>query len=213
MTLVVLGATSGTGRELVARAVAHGQDVVAAARRPEALTPGAGESAPRVVRADVMDRASLPAALGGAGVVVSVVGISGLLAAREPAGLYSVGTSNLVAAMGVAGVRRLVVVSSSGVEESPADGWFYRQVLTRFFLAPLYEDMREMERLVRGSDLDWTIVRPPRLTDGPLTAGYRISVGSNLPDDRSLSRADLAHFLFAEALQGAHRRQVVALSD
>ena len=59
----------------------------------------------------------------------------------------------------------------------------------------MYADQREMERLVKASGLDWTIIRPPRLTDKPVTGKYRFSINSFLKNCLSVSRADVAHFM------------------
>jgi putative NADH-flavin reductase len=69
-----------------------------------------------------------------------------------------------------------------------------------------------MERVVMASGLNWTIVRPPRLTNGPLTGHYRVQ-HDRMPRPRlSLSRADVAHFLLDEVEGGAHQHQMVGIA-
>ena len=61
-----------------------------------------------------------------------------------------------------------------------------------------YADMARMESFVRSTAADgtaWTVVRPPMLTDGPLTRTYRTAESGRLERPKSLSRADLAHYL------------------
>jgi NAD(P)H-binding len=129
------------------------------------------------------------------------------------------GTRTLAEAMATAGTHRLVVVSAAPVAAVAAPG---RPApgpdpgddpLTRYLLAPIlrralrrpYADLAEMEAELQGSSLDWTVVRPPRLTDGPLTGHYRTALGRNLPHGRAISRADVAHAL----LDVLHRPETV----
>lgn len=213
MRITLIGATGGSGRHFIELALAAGHELTALARTPEKL---AGiDARVRVVRADGRAPASLGAALaGGADALVSIVGASSLLEARKVTDLYSVTTRNLIEACRAAAVQRLLVVSSSGVQPQPNDGWFYVHVLKRLFLGPMYRDMLRMESLLSASDLDYTIVRPPYLTGGRPTGRYRISVGAPFVDDKSLGRGDLAHFLLRAVEEPrAYRRQVVALSE
>jgi len=73
-------------------------------------------------------------------------------------------------------------------------------------------DSAEMERIVVASGVDWTIVRPPRLTNGPLTGRYRVEDGRLPRRGIFISRADVAHFLLRELEHGEHLRQIVGLA-
>jgi uncharacterized protein YbjT (DUF2867 family) len=107
-------------------------------------------------------------------------------------------------------VRRLVVVSAAPIGTVPSpgrpnppkhdagDGFFMRHLGSRFARAAFsahYADLALMEEIVRDSDLDWTISRPPRLTDGPLTGVYRTAYGQNVRGGVTVSRADVAHHM------------------
>jgi putative NADH-flavin reductase len=211
MRIVVLGATGGTGKALVEQALAAAHDVVVVARRPEAL----GLEHPRLVvhKGDVRDPASLVPAFRGSDAIISCVGVAGLLEARKGTTLYSEGTRSICAAMGDAGARRLIVVSSSGTEPQENDGWFFKRVLKPLFLEPIYVDMRVMEAELRQTSLDWTIMSPPYLTGGPVNPGYRVSETGNVPDDKDLSRATLAHVLLETAVRRLFVHKRVAVSD
>ncbi|MEO0559377.1 MAG: NAD(P)H-binding protein [Bacteroidota bacterium] len=194
MHIALIGATGGSGRHLIDLALDKGHRVTALARTPAKLQDVASRI--EVRQADGRDRDSLYDALDGPiDAVVTIVGASGLLEARKVTDLYSVSADNLIDAMTARGLDRLIAVSSSGVEPQENDGWFYVNILKRFFLNPMYEDMQRMESLIQASSLNYTIVRPPYLTKGPPTGRYRIRKGGNLPDDASLRRGDLAHFL------------------
>lgn len=210
MLIAVLGPTGGTGKSLCEQALLAGHRVRAVARRPAALDlrgPGL-----EVVAADVLAGASLEPALRDADAVVFCVGVSSLWQARKPTTVYSEGSAKVIAAMTLVGAKRLIVVSSGGVVPQANDPWFFTKIINPLFLAGMYEDMRKMEALVRASDLDWTIVRPPYLTNKPLSGHYRLSRGKNFDDDADLGRSDLAHFLLREATTPEFEREMVAIS-
>jgi putative NADH-flavin reductase len=134
----------------------------------------------------------LRGAMPGHDAVLSVLGSRGL----GPTTLLGDGARATVAAMQATGIRRLLVVSVAMLFENAGA---VAAVLRRTLLRNIAEDSAEMERIVTSSGLDWTIARPPRLTSGPLTRSYGVA-DDQLPDDasRSISRADVAHFLLQE---------------
>ena len=108
---------------------------------------------------------------------------------------------SMVEAMQANGVRRLLVVSAAILFD---DLGFLGRLLRRTLLKNVAEDSAEMERIVMVSGLDWTIARPPRLTNGALIGRYRVENG-HLPDRSavaSISRADVAHFLLSDLRHG-----------
>ena len=202
MKLTIVGATGGIGRHLVDQAVAAGDDVTAVVRDPAKL---AGVPI-RVVAADLAtaDPATLPAACAGADAVLSGLGPR----SSADAGIATRGTRAVVDAMTGAGVRRIVVVSAAPVgvvpspgrphppRRDPGDGPLMRYLLgpaIRRVLRRHYADLALMEEVLRDSGLDWTAVRPPRLTDKPLTGSYRTAYGRNVRGGLTVSRADVAH--------------------
>lgn len=203
MKLTILAATGGIGRHIVEQAVAAGHDVTAVVRNPQRLPAGI-----RAVTADLAsaDRTALASALAGADAVLSGLGPR----SKAEVGIAENGTRAIVQAMAMSDVRRIVVVSAAPIstvpsparptppKHDPADGFLTRNLLTPLVKAAFranYADLARMEDVLRGSDLDWTIVRPPRLTDKPLTGTYRTAVGQNLPRGRLISRADVAHLM------------------
>jgi len=191
--LAVLGSTGGTGRLLVAGALRRGHPVSALARRPDELAirhPGL-----RTVAGDVLAAGSCEQLVAGAGAVISALGIG---MHRHATTVYSAGTGNLLRAMAAGMPRRLIVVSTAALQppspRRPAE-WLVSQLLLHPLLRKPYADMAAMERLVRHSQTDWTIVRPGRLTDGPATGKFRTAVDAKLPGCWSISRADLSEYL------------------
>src|SRR3954452_4505756 len=166
MKLVIFGPTGGTGQQVVSQAVAAGHDVTAVARNPDAVT--ADRSRLQVVRGDVLEPASLDGVFDGAHAVLSTLGSH---SGRKPTYVYSEGMRNIRAGMEKAGVRRVVAISAIPVsrpeDKSFVDRYIAHPLLSLFF-GGSYDDLRRMEAELRtADDVDWTVVRPPRLKDGP----------------------------------------------
>ncbi|MFD4985832.1 NAD(P)-dependent oxidoreductase [Streptomyces sp. NPDC058374] len=190
MRITVFGATGGVGGEVVRQALEAGHEVTAVVRDPAALAV-AGERL-EVVRADLGDTASLRPLVNGRDAVLSGLGARG----RRTDGLVTRLTGAVVAAMETEDARRLVVVSAAPVVQPPPDEPLTGRItlgIVRGIFGEVYADLAGAEALLARSATDWTAVRPPRLTDGPLTAAYRRVTGGNPRAGRSLSRADTAH--------------------
>jgi putative NADH-flavin reductase len=208
--VTVFGSTGRTGQLVVRQALAAGHDVTAVARRPEAVDADGPRL--RLVRADLLDRASLDEALFGADAVLSAAGSGGV---RKRTTVYSEGTASVLAAMGAAGVRRLVVVSATPVAPDGEKTLLERCLLhpvIRAFFGPTYEDMARMEQLLRASTCEWTVLRPPRLTSGPTTHRYRTAVDAPLRGARSVSRGDLAAAMLAAVEDRSLIRHAVTIA-
>jgi putative NADH-flavin reductase len=201
MRLTIVGATGGIGQHLLRQAIAAGHEVTAVVRNPDKITERV-----RVVPADLArpDSATLADAVNGADAILSGLGAR----TTAEAGVAWRGTGALVEAARDTGVRRLVVVSAAPMgtvpsperpappRHDPGDGFFMRHLGARFARTAFrthYADLARMEDVVRASDLDWTISRPPKLTDKPLTGQYRTALDRNIRGGWSISRADVAH--------------------
>ena len=220
MKVTIFAATGGIGGQLLQQAVAAGHDVTAVVRNPKKL------SAPiRVVAADLAspDPAVLQAAVRGADAVLSGLG------ARSSAdnGVAWRGTRAIIEAMEEAGARRIVVVSAApiGTVPSPArpnppnydpgDGFFMRTLfspLIKTVLRNHFADLARMEDVLRESSLDWTVVRPPRLTNGSVTGIYRTAYGQNLRRGALVSRADVAHLMLRAVAQPETLRRTIGIA-
>jgi hypothetical protein len=120
----------------------------------------------------------------------------------EPTTLYSDGARRVMEVMKRRGTRRAFFISASLVEVSPVIPAFVRFVgryVVQKLLRHMYADLRVMESRVKESGLDWTIIRPPRLTNGARTGQYRFAVNSWLKNCLSISRADVGHFIVHHA--------------
>ena len=190
MKILVIGSTGPQGREFVAQALAAGHAVCAFARNPAALQPAPSLE---VVRGDVFDQPSLDAAARRQDAAVVILGVS-LAAASRPTNVFSQGTRNLITALKAAGVRRLIVQSSFGVGDSQRDAGLLERIFYALLLRGAYAEKVLQEQAVRESGLDYTIVRPTRLTMAAGTGRYTARVGPG-PVPSSIARADVACFI------------------
>ena len=204
MKLAIFGATGGIGAELLRQALHAGHEVTVAVRNPGKLSPS--RNGTRVITADLEgpDPKVLASAVAGADAVLSGVGPRPL----AKVGVAEHGTRAIVTAMQATGVRRILVVSAAPIStvaspgrpkppsHDPGEGFFMRNLLTPFaktVMRERYADLALMEDVLRVSELDWTIFRPPRLTNGRVTGTYRTAFGRNLRGGAFISRADVAH--------------------
>ena len=194
MNITVFGATGGTGTALVEQALAAGHEVTAVVRDPARMKV-ARHPRLRVVTADVMNPASIAPALAGTDAAVNTVGPHGL--GRTTIQQDSV--RSILQAMHQAGARRLLHISGSSTVDD-GESWYMRfpvKPLARAtFLGNSCTDMRGAESLIRASDMEWTIFRPPALNSKP-ARGYRTAIDRNLPHGFSVTRADLAACMVA----------------
>jgi putative NADH-flavin reductase len=205
MRLFILGATGGTGRALIEQALERGYQMTAFVRSLQKL--GGPREGVTALQGDPRSFDELRVALPGHDAVLSAIGPPG------PGATTIVGdvARSTVTAMQAAGVRRLLVV---GVAVLFEHGGILSAILRRTLLRNVAKDSAEMERVVLASDLDWTIARPPRLTNGPLTRRYGVAE-DRLPRGARLtvSRSDVAHFLLDEVEHRAHVRRIVGMAS
>jgi putative NADH-flavin reductase len=209
MKLAVFGATGRTGKLLVAQALEAGHDVVAFARTPSKL--GIKHERLTVVQGDVQDTELVVTAVTGTDAVLSVLGP----VSNEPTYEVSQGMAHILAAMEQHGVRHLVQSVGAGVgDPNDRPGLFDRAIRVVLKLASrhVYEDMVRVAEAIRASDLDWTLVRVPMLTDDPATGDVKVGYLGQGVGPR-LSRADLAAFLLKEAQDPAYLRQAPVISN
>ncbi|MFI6325591.1 NAD(P)-dependent oxidoreductase [Nonomuraea sp. NPDC050556] len=198
MRLMVFGATGGTGRQVVEQALAAGHEVTVVARDPARVPE---RERVTVIIGDALTPEPWRTEVKGQDAVLSCLGSTDR---RHPTTVYSDGTANILTAMRDGGVRRVICLSSAGLEIAP-DTPLGQRLVTRLVIQRLYRhgyaDMARMERdMAAAHDLDWTVVRPPMLTDGPLTGNYQ---------GGSISRADLAHYLLTLLTDESTYRTVV----
>jgi putative NADH-flavin reductase len=187
MKLVVLGATGGIGLEIVRQALERGHSVTALVRSAEGLKPFQDRIAIR--QGDLLKSSELARAIEGQDAVLSGFGPR-VPIAKGDANLLRDFAAALTAAMQQASVRRVVVVSTAFLFKDSIVPPTY--LVGRLFFRGVMLDSAAMERVVVESGLDWTIVRPPQLTDKPYTGRYRVREGHLPRFGFNIARADVA---------------------
>jgi putative NADH-flavin reductase len=209
MRLLIVGATGGTGRQLVRQALERGHHVTALARNPSRLEVRHERLA--VVQGDVLDAPSVEAAVRGQDAVLCALGHKRWF---YPTRILSEGTRNLIRAMEKQSVRRFVCETSLGIGDSFGRMGLYYTLFVGVFILPFYFfDKVRQERLIRSSSLDWVIVRPGALTNGPKRGVYRhgAKVGNWLWTVR-ISRAYVADFMLNQVTSDVYLRQSPGVS-
>jgi putative NADH-flavin reductase len=187
MKIIVLGATGGTGQEIVRQAIEQGHSVTAFVRSPERLKPFGDRLT--IKQGDLLSRDALTEAMMGHDAVLSGFGPR-VPISKADAHLLQQFADALTSAMPHAGVKRAVIVSTAFLFRNSVVPPAY--LAGRLFFPGIVADATEMERTIQQSQLDWTIVRPPQLTDGPHTGKYRVQKGHLPLFGFKISRADAA---------------------
>lgn len=185
MKITVFGATGLTGGLLVQQSLQAGHTVTAVVRSAAEFPAGV-----EVIRADVMDPAAIEPAVTGRDVVISALGHRP--GATDP--VCAPAAESIIQAMHTTGTRRLVVITAAGPVQDSHDGFFTAKVVKPIlwrFLRAAFTDFVATEKIIRTSGLDWTMVRPPRLTNGDAKP-YRTEIDHTVRRGSLISRTDLA---------------------
>ena len=195
--VLVLGATGRTGQQVVAQALQLGHVVTALVRDPTKLsTRDLPPDRLRVLPGDMNDASpALAAAMRGQDVVVSTLGVGTSFASGD---LIARSMQRIIQQMAASGPRRLIFTSAFGVGESYRDVPLVPRLFIRLLLRDIYRDKLAGEEQLRGSALDWTVVCPTSLIDGPATGQYRVGERLVLRGMPRIARADVAAFLLAQ---------------
>jgi putative NADH-flavin reductase len=205
MKIIVFGATGGTGKLIVSQALAKGHSVTAFVRNPEGLTQ---DPHLRVIQGDVFDFNAVVGAVRGHRAVLSALGARTL----KKTDILDKAIPHILEAMRQEYVTRLIVLGASGVVR---DHGKYQNALTNMALWVAkktalkhpFIDQAAQERLLAASDVDYTIVRAPRLLDGPFTGTYRILPDALAPGALRITRADVADFMLQQLTDPRFHRQ------
>ena len=205
MNVLIIGAAGKTGRLTVDRAVAAGHTVTALVRTPANDQVPAGV---RVVAGGATDPAVVATAMAGQDAVIDTVG------GKTPwktTTLERDVAATLLTAMEAATVRRLVFTSALGVGDSTAQSAFlYRTLFLTTFLRGSTADKLAAEERVRQAGVDFVLVRPAILKDGPAAGGVRVFTGHDVA--HQITRADVAQFLVDQLESDTHLGQAVTIA-
>ncbi len=208
MKLVVLGATGATGLEVVRQATERGHSVTAFVRTPDRL--GAAQNRIAVKKGDLLDSAQLAQAIEGHDAVISAFGPR-LPVTKADAHLLQQFAVALTGAMERTAVRRVVVESVAFLFKDSIIPPAY--LLGRLLFPSIVEDSAVMETIFAKSNLDWTIVRPPELTNKPYTGKYRVREEHLPAFGFKISRADVADYMIRAVEHHLSSCKIVGVSN
>jgi putative NADH-flavin reductase len=206
--IVVFGASGGTGRHIAEQALEAGYEVTAFVRSPEKL--GIKHPNLTIFQGDVIDAEKVEQAIAGQEAVLSALGPT-----RPPVpGMMETAAKNIVTAMERHGVRRIISTTGGGVRDPQDQPKLFDHImksLLTLMAGPVLKDSEANVNVIRASNLDWTIIRYPRLLDGEHTGKYRVGyVGKN--SGSQLSRADGADAVLKELKNGNYLRKMPIVS-
>ena len=206
--VLIIGASKGIGLETTRQALEAGHHVRALARSAAAIAI----SDPNLekVPGDALKAEDVEAALVGVNVVVQTLGV-GLGDLLRPVHLFSDATRVLIAAMKTQSVKRLICVTGFGAGDSQASISCLQRLPFQIVFGRAYDDKSSQERLIKGSELDWTIARPGVLTSGPRKGRYKILSEASQWRNGTISRSDVAEFLVRQIEDQTYVRQTPVL--
>ena len=200
MKLFVIGATGRTGREFIQQALATGHHVTAFVRSPENIT--LKNERLTVLKGNAMDENQLFNAMQNHDAVLSTLGPREVF---KPSSMLRDSALATTRAMNCSGVKRLVVLSAAahfpGIPNRIAS----------FIMRNHMRDSLAMEEIVQASGLDWTIARPPRLTQEEYST-YRSREGAAPKMGFTLARKAVAAFMLDAIEQEKHFHKIVGIA-
>jgi putative NADH-flavin reductase len=193
MRLLILGATGATGQQLVKQSLEQHHQVTVLVRDPSKLS--VSHKNLTVIKGDILNKEILLSALEGTDAVISALGAGSSLKSYN---LISNAVNTLVQAMNAKGINRLIFISAFGVGQTFKQANFFQKIIYRLFLKNIFADKEKGDMLIRNSNLEWTLVYPVVLTNGPQTGKY--IAGEKLPMKGlpKISRADVAEFMLKQ---------------
>jgi putative NADH-flavin reductase len=195
-TIAVIGASKGIGLATVSVALERGWNVRALSRKTDSIPKHENL---KIITGSILDPEKVKETVQSANAVVVTIGHS---VSFKEVTLFSEGTKIVIETLlGWNPKAYLLLVTGIGAGESKGHGGFmYDKITSALFLRKIYKDKNRQEILVRSSQLDWCIVRPGFLTDGPLTGVYRCMDQLEGVTAGKISRLDCADFLEREAV-------------
>jgi putative NADH-flavin reductase len=207
--LLILGATGATGRHVVARALEAGHELTLLVRNPRRLATVTSDRI-TILTGSADDVPLLTAAIRADSAVISTLGVGTSL---RSGGLIARSSPAIVGAMEAKGARRLIFTSAYGVGNTWRDVPLLPRLLIRLLFRDLYSDKATGEAAIRSSALDWTIIYPVTLTNGPRTGRYRVGERLSLHGFPRISRADVADFILTQLEDCTHVHRGVLISS
>lgn len=207
MNIIIFGASGKTGHELVNQALEQGHNVTAFVRKPDKLN--VKHQGLNVIQGDVINYQLVEEAIKGNDAVISALGASSPFKFDQS---VVDGFGNIINAMEHNHINRLIYMSFIGVKESYKNAGFVIKYITPKILSTEIAGHEAREKMIKRSQLDWTIVRPPTLTNGKLTKQIRSGENSSANGFTvTISRADVAYFMVEQLNHKAFIKKVALI--
>jgi len=208
MNVLIIGATRGIGLQLLEQALMAGHGVTVLVRDPQKLKKDDADL--HVIKGDILDLSAVEQAMAGQEAACCCIGVR---PTRKPVAVFSQGVQNVLQAMEKTGVKRLISITGIGAGDSRGHGgFFYDRIFNPLFLKTIYEDKDREEAAIKASQVDWLIVRPGFLTNGPMRGRYRILTDLTGVKAGKISRADVAHFILEQLASSGYIKQTPLLT-
>jgi putative NADH-flavin reductase len=207
MNILVIG-TRGIAKEVIKQGLFMGHFIRVLSRHPETL--GITDEKLSFIRGDATNPADVNEAAKSMDAVISAIGVP---PTNKEVNTFSISTKNIIDAVKTNNIKVFIPVSGIGAGDSKGHGGFmYDRLIFPLLLKKVYEDKDRMEQMLRQSDINWIVVRPGFLTNGPLTQKYRAVTGLAGVKCGNISRADCAHFLLTQAASRTYIKQTPLLT-
>lgn len=210
MNILLFGATGGTGKQVLLQALEQGHFVTAIVRNPSKIKLQSDRL--KIVQGDVLT-SNLDLAFVEQYAVICCLGVP----ANKAGTLRSEGTKNIIKAMKVANVNRLICQTSLGFDDSVEvlknTSFIFKKLIVPFILKSTFNEHSLQEKVIKESDLNWTIIRPGNLTDGKKTENYKSSFSYSDPALKvKISRADVAHLILKQLSTNDNFQKTIGIS-
>ncbi len=200
MKITIIGASHGIGNQLLKLALAESHEVTALLRKPENLK--VTDANLHIIKGDILDPSSVTSATTDQDAICVCIGIP---PGRKPVTVFSQGINNVLSAIGNNTEQKLIVVTGIGAGDSKGHGGFlYDRVINPLLLKEIYKDKNREEAIIKESHVNWMIVRPGFLTNGPGTGNYRVIDDLAGITAGKISRADVADFMLKQLKEPTH---------
>ena len=207
MRIAVFGGTGGTGRQIIEQALELGMEVRALLRTPGKLT--IRDERLEVIEGSALDGPAVSETIRGTQAVLSALGTDRL----GKTTIYSDSIARIIQGMTEHEVKRILCVGAVGMEPGKSANMpLFGNFIINLLLKHTLRDMYAMQRKLEETDLSWTMMWPPRLSDGPLLGVYRVVANQALKKGSVISRADLAHFIVRHIDDAEYFRSKVAIA-
>jgi putative NADH-flavin reductase len=209
MKLLIIGGTGGTGRELVKQALEQGHHLTALVRNPARIKTRHQNL--NIIKGNVLDLQKVEEVVAGQDAVLSALGHKRFFIKTN---ILSRGTKNIIDAMEKYNVKRFICITSLGINDSRFKlGLYYTLFVIPFIIFFYFLDKAKQEKLIQGSNLNWTIVRPGQLTNGRKRGKYKHGLDlGNYILTKMISRADVAHFMLSQLNDSTYFRKTPAVT-